>query len=154
MPLLLSFLLGFVDGLRSMTPPAILVWAAHFGWLHFAGTKFAFVDHPLTLIIFTMLAIIELIADKLPKTPARTAPVGLIARMVLGCASGLALAAGAGRPPLLPGVIAAIGASAGAFAGYRLRRTLVLGAHIPDFVVAIIEDAIAIAGGFLIVSHL
>ena len=154
MIVLLSFLLGFVDGLRSLAAPAIVCWAAHFGWLHFAGTKFAFIDHRSTLIVFTILAVIELVADKLPNTPARTAPVGLIARIVLGGASGLALATSAGTSLPLAGVIASIGAIAGAFAGYHIRRALVFKAHIPDFIAAIAEDAIAIAGALLIVSHL
>lgn len=153
MAFLLSFLLGFVDGLRSLTAPAIVCWAAHFGWLHFAGTKFAFIDHRSTLIVFTMLAIIELVADKLPNTPARTAPVGLIARVVLGGASGLALAASAGMSEPLAGVIASIGAIVGAFAGYHVRRAVVFKAHLSDLVAAVAEDAIAIAGGLLIVSQ-
>jgi uncharacterized membrane protein len=153
MAFLLSFLLGFVDGLRSLTAPAIACWAAHLGWLHFAGTKFAFIDHRSTLIVFTLLAIVELVLDKLPNTPARTAPVGVIARIVLGGASGLALATGAGISVSLAGVIASIGAVAGAFAGYHIRRAVVLKAHIPDLVAAIVEDAIAIAGGLLIVSQ-
>ena len=40
--LLLCFLLGCLTGLRSLTPPAVVCWAAHLGWLHFAGTKLAF----------------------------------------------------------------------------------------------------------------
>src|SRR5579863_901441 len=160
MAFLLSFLIGFVDGLRSMTAPAIVCWAAHLGWLHFAGTKFAFIDHRSTLIVFTLLAIIELVLDKLPNTPARTAAVGLTARIVLGGASGLALAAGAGISVSLPlagviaGMIASIGAIAGAFAGYHIRHAVVLRTHLPDFVAAIAEDAITIAGGLLIVSHI
>jgi uncharacterized membrane protein len=153
MAFLLSFLLGFVDGLRSLTAPALVCWAAHLGWLHFAGTKFAFIDHPSTLMVFTLLAVIELVVDKLPKTPARTAPVGLIARIVLGGASGLALAAGAGTSLPLAGLIASIGAIAGAFAGYHFRRALVFKTHLPDLVAAIAEDAITVAGGLLIVSQ-
>ena len=153
MAFVLLFLLGFVDGLRSLTAPAIVCWAAHLGWLHFAGTWFAFLDHRSTLMLLTLLAIIELIIDKLPKTPARTAPLGLIARIVLGGGSGLALATGAGISVPLAAVIAPIGAIAGAFAGYNVRRAAVLKAHLPGFVAAIAEDAIAIAGGLLIVSH-
>jgi uncharacterized membrane protein len=154
MAFLLSFLLGFVDGLRSMTAPAVVCWGAYLGWLHFAGTKFAFIDHRSTLIIFTLLGIIELVVDKLPNTPSRTAPVGLIARIVLGGASGVALATGAGVSVSVAGVIASIGAIAGAFTGYHIRRAVVLKARVPDLVVAIAEDAIAIAGGLLIVSHI
>ena len=90
MAILLLFFLGCIDGLRSLTGPAVVCWAAHLGWLHFAGTRFAFVDRPFTLIVFTLLAIAELIGDKLPGTPARTALVGLIARVALGGACGLA----------------------------------------------------------------
>jgi uncharacterized membrane protein len=154
MGFLLLFLLGFVDGLRSMTAPAIVCWGAYFGWLHFAGTKFAFLDDRATLVVFTAMAIIELVLDKLPSTPSRTAPVGLIARIVFGGTSGLALGAGAGISVPLAGVIAAIGAIAGAFAGYRIRRAVVLRAQVPDLVAAIAEDVIAIAGGLLIVSHI
>jgi uncharacterized membrane protein len=154
MAFLLSFLLGCVDGLRSMTAPAVVCWGAYFGWLHFARTKFAFIDHRSTLIVFTVLAIVELVLDKLPSTPSRTAPVGLIARIVLGGASGVALATGAGISVSLAGVMASIGAVAGAFAGYHIRHAVVTRAHLPDLVVAIAEDAIAIAGGLLIVSHI
>lgn len=156
MAFLLTFLFGFVDGLRSLTPPAIVCWAAHFGWLHFTGTRFSFIEHRSTLILFTLLAIVELILDKLPNAPSRTAPVGLTARIVLGGLSGLALAVGAGMSVSLPiaGVIASIGAIAGAFAGYHIRHAVVLRAQLPDMVAAIAEDVIAIAGGLLIVSHL
>jgi uncharacterized membrane protein len=154
MAFLLSFLLGFVDGLRSLTAPAVVCWAAHLGWLHFAGTKLAFIDRRSTLVVFTLLAILELVLDKLPNTPSRTAPVGLTARIVLGGASGLALATGVGISAPLAGIIASIGAIAGAFAGYHIRHAVVLKAHVPDLVAALAEDAIAIAGGLFIVSHL
>ncbi len=149
--LLLSFLLGCVDGLRSLTAPAVVCWAAHLGWLHFAGTKLAFIDNPSTLIVFTLLAVVELIVYKLPNTPARTAPLGLIARIVLGGACGLALATGAGESLPFAALIASIGALVGAFAGYNIRRVFVSQAHLPDLAVALAEDVVAIAGGLLIV---
>ena len=67
---------GGVTGLRSLATPAVLCWAIHLGWLHFAGTKFAFISHPVTLVVFTLLALIELTLDKLPKTPARLSLLG------------------------------------------------------------------------------
>jgi uncharacterized membrane protein len=147
--LIFVFLLGCVAGLRSLTAPAVVCWAAHFGWLHLAGTKFAFMNHPATLIIFTVLAAVELVVDKLPKTPARTAPTGLSARIVLGGLSGAAVGASVGIIPYLSAPVACIGALAGAFAGYNARRTLVL-RHLPDFSVALTEDVVAILGGLLI----
>jgi uncharacterized membrane protein len=150
MAFLLTFLLGCVDGLRSLTPPALICWAARLGWLHFAGTRLAFINHRSTLTVFTLLAAVELIADKLPKTPARTAPLGLIARIVLGGACGLGLATSGGISLSFSVLLASIGALVGAFAGYHTRRLLVSRVHVPDLAVAVAEDVIAIAGGLLI----
>jgi uncharacterized membrane protein len=111
-------------------------------------------DRPVTLILFTLLAVAELIADKLPKTPARTAPPGLIARFVLGCLCGVALATSVRGKLLVTAIVGVVGALIGTFVGYKARRALVLRAHIPDFVVAVAEDVIAVAGSLLIVSHL
>src|SRR3979411_174070 len=110
--LLFCLLLGCL-GLRSLTAPAVVCWAAHLGWLNFAGTKLAFIDRPVTLVVLTLLAVVELIADKLPKTPARTAPPGLIARIVLGCLCGVALATSAGRSLRIPSIFAVVGALIG-----------------------------------------
>ena len=151
---ILCFLLGCITGLRSMTAPAIVCWAAHLGWLHLEGTNLAFIGHPATLTLFTLLALLELIADKLPNTPARTAPLGLIARIVFGCLCGVAVVTSTGGSLLVAAIVSAIGALVGTFGGYNIRKALVLRAHLPDFVVALAEDVIAIAGGFLIVSQL
>ena len=153
MTFLLTFLLGCVNGLRSLTPPALVCWAAHLGWLHFAGTRLAFINHPSTLIVFTLLALVELIADKLPSTPARTAPLGLIARIFFGGACGLALATSAGMSLAISVLLGSTGALVGTFAGYHSRHWIVSKAHMPDLVVAVVEDVIAIAGGLLILCH-
>jgi uncharacterized membrane protein len=137
-----------------MTAPAVVCWAAHLGWLHLEGTNLAFIGHPVTLIVFTLLALLELVADKLPNTPARTAPPGLIARIVFGSLCGVAVVTSAGGSLLVAAIVSGIGALVGAFAGYNVRKALVLRARLPDFGVALAEDMIAIAGGLLIVSHL
>jgi uncharacterized membrane protein len=110
--------------------------------------------HPGTLIFFTLLAVVELIADKLPKTPARTAPPGLIARIVFGGLCGVALAISAGGSLIIAAIVGVIGALLGTFSGYNIRHSLVVRGHLPDLPVALIEDVIAIAGAFLIVSRL
>jgi uncharacterized membrane protein len=152
--LLLCFLLGCVAGLRSQTAPAVVCWAAHFGWLHLSGSKLAFMGHPGTVAFFTLLAVVELIADKLPKTPARTAPPGLIARIVFGGLCGVALAISASGSLIIAAIVGVIGALLGTFSGYNIRHSLVVRGHLPDLPVALIEDIIAIAGAFLIVSRL
>lgn len=136
-----------------MTAPALLCWAAYFGWLHVAGTKLAFLSHPVTLALVTLAALGELVADKLPKTPARTAPVGLTARIVLGGACGAAVAIAMGLSVPLAVVVACVGALAGTFGGYHFRHALVSRGHLPDFAVALGEDLFAVLGGLILVSH-
>src|ERR1700720_4145614 len=88
--LLLAFLLGVVAGLRSLTAPAVLAWAAHRNWLNVHNTPLSFMASSAAMVIFVLLAVGELIADQLPSTPRRTAPPGLIARIVKGgpCGAG------------------------------------------------------------------
>jgi len=137
-----------------MTAPAVVCWAARLGCLHFAGTRLAFISHPATLIVITLLALAELIADKVPNTPARTVPPGLIARIFFGAFCGIAVATSAGGSLLAAAVVGETGALAGTFASYNIRHNLVIRKHLPDFAVALAEDFIAIVGGLLIVSHL
>jgi uncharacterized membrane protein len=113
--LVFCLLLGCLTGLGSLTPPAVVCWAAYLGWLNLTGTKLAFMDRPITLILLTLLAVAELIADKLPKTPARTAPPGLIARVVLGCLCGVALATSEGGKLPVPAIVGVAGALVGTF---------------------------------------
>jgi uncharacterized membrane protein len=148
-----AFLLGCVTGLRSMTGAALACWAAHFGWLQFEGTRLGFLHRTAAVIVFTLFALGELVVDKLPNTPPRTALLGISARIVLGAACGYALGVSRGGGELLCAAVGAVGAVAGAFAGINFRRTLAARAMLPDLVGALLEDAIAIVGGLLIVSH-
>ena len=143
----LAFLIGVVAGLRALTPLAAVSWAARVGWLHLDNTWLAFLGYAATPYIVTVLAIGELINDKLPKTPSRKAPPGFIARIVTGALCGTALAAAA--PPLL--VAGAIGAVAGTLGGYEFRARLVRAVGGNDLPIALLEDAIAIGSAFFIV---
>jgi uncharacterized membrane protein len=148
------FLLGCVAGLRAFTAPAAVCWGAHLGWLHFAGTSFGFIDYMVTLIIFTLLALGEIINDKLPKTPARTSPPQFIARILFGAFAGAALSVGAGGRVVTGALAGMVGAAVATFAGYHIRHALVAQVKIPDFPVAVMEDLLAIAGGLFLVSHI
>ena len=50
-------------------------------------------------------------------------------------------------------ILAVVGALAGTFGGYHARRGLVRGLKVPDFVIAIPEDLIAVGLAVLIVSR-
>jgi uncharacterized membrane protein len=148
--LVLAFLIGGVAGLRAMTAPAAVSWAAHLGWFDLGGTALAFLGFKFTPYVFSLLAIIELISDQLPKTPSRKVPPQFIARIVSGGFCGAAIGASAGS--LVSGLVAgAVGAVVGTLVGYEFRSRLgrAIGKDAP---IAILEDAIAIGAAFLIVS--
>jgi len=151
--LLLAFLIGAISGLRSLTAPAVVAWAAHHGWIDLNNTPLRFMSSTAALAIFTVLALAELIADKLPSTPSRTAPPGLIARIVLGALCGAAVALSGAQSLAIGGVLGAAGGIAGAFGGYQARTRLVKSLHVPDFVIAILEDALAIGAGLFLMSR-
>ncbi len=150
--LLLGFLIGVVAGLRSMTPLAAVSWAARLGSLHLENTGLAFLGYAVTPYIFSVLAVGELINDKLPKTPSRKAPLPFGARIVVGAFCGAALGLPAGSA--ITGAIAgAAGAIVGTLGGYEFRSRLVKATGGKDLPIALLEDAIAIAAAFWIVSR-
>jgi uncharacterized membrane protein len=149
---LLAFLIGVVAGLRSMTSPAAVSWAARLGWLHLENTPLAFLGFAPTPYILSVLAIGELINDKLTKTPSRKTLVPFAARIAMGALCGAAL--GAPGEVLVGGLLAgAFGGVAGTLAGYEFRSRLVKATGGKDLPIALLEDAIAICAAFLIVSR-
>ncbi len=151
--LLLAFGIGVVGGLRSLTAPAVVAWAAHIGWLNLHGSPLAFMGSVWAVGAFTVLALVEFVTDQLPGTPSRTAPVGLSARVVTGALSGACLAV-AGNAALWTGALAgALGGIAGAFGGYHARVGLVRALRVSDFVIAIPEDLVAIGLGLFLASR-
>src|SRR5262249_27822344 len=94
--LLLAFGIGVVAGLRSMTAPAIVAWAAHLGWIRLSGSHLAFMVSAWAVGIFTLGALAEFVADQLPTTPARTTTGLLAARIVMGSLTGACLATAGG----------------------------------------------------------
>jgi len=136
--------IGLVAGLRSFTPPAVVSWAAHFGALNLAGSRLAFMGSLVSAIVFSLFAIGELIGDKLPQTPRRTAIFPLVARMVTGGLCGACFCAAASQSLGMGIFLGATSAIIGAFVGYQIRAQLVRRLPIKDFVVAICEDLVAI----------
>ena len=148
----LALLIGFLSGFRSLTPSAVTAWGVHLGWFK--------LQHPFSLIgstaavwTLSVLALAELIGDKLPITPNRTSPPGLIARIVMGALAGTCIFSGAGGGAILGAVLGLLGALAGTFAGYKARTGIVKVLNVPDIYVALIEDLITIGGSLWVVSQ-
>lgn len=144
----LALFIGLVAGLRSMTAPAVVAWAAHLGWLDLEGTPLAFFGSTLTTLGFTLLALGEFVADQLPRTPSRRAPFLFAGRVVSGALCGAAI--GANRHALVSGLAAGVvGAVIGTLGGAEARARLAkrFGSDRPA---GIVEDVFAVAAALAI----
>ena len=150
---LLAFGIGLVTGLRSMTGPAVVCWAAHLGWLNLEGSRLAFMESTAATYGFSVLALGELVADKLPFVPNRTSPGPLFGRIVLGSLSGAAISVAGGQSAVVGAILGGAGGVIGAFAGYRARADLVGKSRLPDWAIALLEDIVAVGGGLFLVSR-
>ena len=139
-------LLGVVTGMRSLTAFAVLCWFVHAGLLPLEDTWAAWVGKLSTCVIVTLLALAELVADKLPKTPNRTAPVPLLARVIIGGMLGWIVAMGLQGSDVEGIILGVGGALIGTFAGFLIRRELVIRSGGKDWPVALAEDVSAILG--------
>jgi len=136
--------IGIVAGLRALTPPAVVAWAAHLGWLNLNDTPLAFMGSIITVVIFSLLAVFELISDLRPQTPRRTASVPLVARILTGALCGACVCAASNQSLTIGAILGAIGGVIGAFAVYEIRRKLVAALNIKDIFIALLEDLVTI----------
>jgi len=145
----LALLIGVVAGLRAMTAPAAVSWAAHFGWINLSDTALALLGYAWTPWILTLLAVAELVTDQLPSTPSRTVPMQFGARIVTGALSGGAIGAAGGRL-LIGAILGIVGAVIGTLGGHAIRARLAA-TFGKDPPAAFLEDAVAIVAALLIV---
>jgi uncharacterized membrane protein len=145
----LALFVGIIAGLRAMTAPAAVAWAAAVGWFDVSQTPLAFMGYRWTPWIFAVLAIGELITDQLPSTPSRKVPIQFGTRILMGALTGATIGAAGGA--LAGGLIAGIiGAVIGTYGGAAVRGRLAVSFG-RDLPAALIEDLFAIGGVLLIV---
>jgi uncharacterized membrane protein len=148
--LVLALLIGVVSGLRSMTAPAAVSWAARLRWLHLEPTGLAFLGNTFMPPMLTIAAVGELAVDKLSATPSRRELGGFSTRLLSGGLSGSAIGATSGH--LIGGLIAGvIGAVLGTLGG-SVARARLAAAFGSDRPAAFVEDAVAIGCAVLIVA--
>ncbi len=150
--LVLAFVIGIVAGLRAMLAPAAIAWAASIGIMPLQGTWLAFLGWRFTPLVFSLLAVVEMVTDQLPSTPSRTVAPQFGARVVTGGVSGAAIGYVLGAP-LFGLALGIIGAVLGTLGGARLRARLAA-AFGSDRPAAIIEDVFAIGLAVLVVALL
>lgn len=151
--LLFALGVGFTTGLRALTPPAVVAWAAYLGWLQLNDSPLAFMGSIIAAIIFSLLAVVELIGDVRPSTGKRTAAVPLIARILMGGLCGACLCAAGHQSLPVGAILGAAGGIIGAFAGYEIRRKLVSALNVKDLFIALLEDLVTIGLAYFFVTR-
>jgi uncharacterized membrane protein len=143
-----AVVLGAVAGLRSMMAPALYSHVAEQGSNGRGQSRLLeWMASPLTMRAFQFLSAGELFADKLPNIPSRVSPGPLVGRALSGALVGGAVYNSAKKPIVTGILIGSVAAVAGAYAGYHLRRLTKETLHLPDTVVALAEDALALKAG-------
>jgi uncharacterized membrane protein len=145
-----SVALGFVTGMRSQLPAALLAWRQQRGDLPEGVAGPARMLQRRGAVTLTVLtAVGELVGDKLPKTPSRLEEGPFIGRLTLGATTGAGVAAAFGRSRVVGGVLGGLGAAAGSFAGARFRAHVAERTDVPDWACGLMEDGAAITIGLL-----
>lgn len=143
-------LLGAATGMRTFTPMAVICWFAYAGYLPLDGTWAFWVAKLVTAVIFTVLAVGELVGDKLPRTPDRTSIGPLLARILFGGLVGCIVAASLNGSEFEGVILGVGGALVGAFGGYLIRREIVTRSGGKDWPVAVAEDLVTV--GFAVLA--
>ncbi|WP_018183694.1 DUF4126 family protein [Kaistia granuli] len=148
----LALLIGVVAGLRAMTAPAAVSWAAYLGWINLDGTWLSFLGHWIAPWILSLLALAELVTDQLPTTPSRKVPIQFGTRIFMGAVCGAAIGF-AGGSWIVGLILGAIGAVIGTLGGHEARKRLVAATGGKDLPIALLEDGIAIALALWVVAY-
>jgi uncharacterized membrane protein len=147
--IVLALLIGVIAGLRALTAPAVVAWGAFLGWIDVEGKWSEWMAHPITVTVLTIFLVVELVTDQLPKTPSRKTAPQFITRLIMGAFAGAVIgsaffhtfsAMGAGM----------VGAVLGTLAGAEARSRLASARSGQDHPGAILEDVVAVGGGFLV----
>ena len=148
--LLLALLIGVVAGLRAFTAPAVLAWAALLHWINLDGTWASWMGHWITVAVLTVIAVAELVSDKMPTLPSRKSAPQFLVRLASGAFAGAVLGTAWGYRwgSLGAGII---GAVIGTIGGYGIRTRLVAANGGRDRPIALAEDVVAAVGGLAVV---
>ncbi|HEY0564186.1 MAG TPA: hypothetical protein VGC88_01310 [Terriglobales bacterium] len=142
-----AFGFGFITGHRSLMGIAWLARAAKDNRVDVHGSPFSALKRSSVANTIAILAGGEVVADKLPGVPDRIQPPVFAARIGLGALCGAIVGISESEDVPQYAMLGGVGAVVGTLAGYYGRRYLTTEVGVPDFEVALVEDAIAISLG-------
>ena len=140
--------LAAISGVRSMAAPALLARAIGRGDVSgLRATPFALLGDDRASTALQVLMAGEMIGDKTPFIPSRTAAGPLFGRALSGALVGSALFVSRKRPGLSGALLGAASALGGVYAADRLRSATTQGLGLPDPLFGLLEDGLILLGG-------
>jgi len=140
--------LGALAGMRTFSAPVIVnaILQKHPS-KHLAKSPLRFLQSDKVGYGIRFLAAGELVGDKLPNTPNRTAAPGLIGRCLSGALAGAGIYKASGNNGFTGALIGSAAALASSFGCFYLRKFVATKTNIADPVIGGIEDVIVTATG-------
>ncbi len=138
-------LMGIVAGLRSQTPLGVMARAVDHGEIAPpAGALGRLLRSPQGRRVLKLSALGEVIVDKTPLARSRVSPKNLLGRLGFGALAAATLAQTQGTPVVPAALRGAAGAGLGSVAGFTFRIVAGRVTGLPDLLVALAEDAVAV----------
>ncbi|MEO8946032.1 MAG: DUF4126 family protein [Gemmatimonadaceae bacterium] len=150
-----ALILGFVAGMRTMMPVAILaITLCRRPELAPASNPVHWLTLRPVAILISLAALGELVVDKLPRTPNRIALGPFLGRLILGGFAGAALMQLGGISAWIGAACGTVGAIVGSLVMFYLRRVAGRTTGIRDPYIGAVEDVLAIAIASTVVAML
>jgi len=140
--------IGALAGMRSSSAPAITSHIlSHHHSRRLEKSPLNFMQSQNVAIVLKIMALGEIVVDKLPATPNRIVTPGVIARCLSGALAGASIYKATGSNAATGALLGAAAAIASTFGSYYLRKGIVKKTKVFDPIVGAIEDAFVIGAG-------
>ena len=140
--------IGTLAGMRTSSGPAIASQVlGHNYSKRLKSSPLNFMQSKKVANVLTALIVVELIGDKLPSTPNRTNPGGIIFRGLSGALAGASIYKASGNNVLTGTLVGAATAVASTYISFFLRKSIVKNTSIMDPIIGALEDALVIGAG-------
>jgi len=140
--------LSVLAGMRgAMAPAFVSHYVAHQPAKETDSQLLHLFRSPTTANVTKVMALGEIVGDKLPQAPDRIEPAGLVGRIVSGATCGAVLSEAEREDVKLGAVLGGVGAVAGSYAFFYLRKWVHEEKGVEDVWLGFAEDLLAIALG-------
>jgi uncharacterized membrane protein len=140
--------LGLLAGMRTTSAPAIASHIlSHHHSRRLAKSPLKFMQSDNVALALKVFAVGELIGDKMPNTPNRIKPAGVVFRCLAGSLAGASIYKATGNSILTGAVLGSVVALGSTFGSYFLRKDVVSKTHVLDPIIGAIEDALVVGAG-------